>query len=53
MPVGRHALESPAAPPAPDRPAAVSARNRRTAALLLAWVALLVAASVAVAWLRN
>jgi hypothetical protein len=53
MRAGRPALEGPAVPGAADRPAALSARNRRTALLLLAWVALLAAASVAVAWLRN
>ncbi len=42
-------------PPAasPETPPSVAERNRRTAAALLAWVAALVAASVAVAWLRN
>jgi hypothetical protein len=33
--------------------APVSVRNRRTALGLLAWVALLVLVSVAVAWVRN
>ena len=42
-------------PPAvpPDAPPSLAERNRRTAVALLAWIAALVAASVAVAWLRN
>jgi hypothetical protein len=30
-----------------------SQRNRRTAAWLLGWIALLMAASIAVIWVRN
>jgi hypothetical protein len=31
----------------------LSTRNRRTALILLAWIALLMLASAVVAWLRN
>jgi hypothetical protein len=34
-----------------ERP--IARRNRRTAALLVGWIALLVAFSLAVIWLRN
>jgi hypothetical protein len=39
--------------PAPGAPRPVSERNRRTAWILLAWIALLMLAAVAVAWIRN
>jgi hypothetical protein len=32
---------------------ALSSRNRRTALVLVAWIALLMLASAVVAWLRN
>jgi hypothetical protein len=35
------------------RPDALSSRNRRTALVLVAWIALLMLAAVVVAWLRN
>ncbi len=43
----------PSLAPPPARDEALSQRNRRTAIWLLIWIALLVAASVAVIWLRN
>jgi len=34
-------------------PAPLPVRNRRTAAVLLVWIAILAAAAVVVAWVRN
>lgn len=41
-----------AAPP-DEAPRTLAARNRRTALSLVGWIALLAAASMAVAWFRN
>ncbi len=36
-----------------EPPGLLSSRNRRTAIVLVAWIALLMLASAVVAWLRN
>jgi hypothetical protein len=39
--------------PGPEDPADLARRNRRTALVLIGWIALLVLASIIVIWVRN
>jgi hypothetical protein len=39
--------------PGPEDPADLARRNRRTALILIGWIALLVLASIIVIWVRN